>query len=571
MILTLSKLGLLMLSYLGYWEFFRSRCRMNVHFVPAFTLAVQFSLMFLPGLLNFLPEAVWLMYLGGFVLLAEGVWRKKAFPYRHYLNWGYALMVLALAAMAMVFRGKVVTWFDNFTHWAVAVKSMLAADRFPTFAQEAITFNTYPLGSSGLIYYFCRFTSQEEDFWMLAQGFVMLCMLLPLFAWEKKKTGLSPVFLALAANLLLCYNTPLTELLVDTLLPLAGTALLLFLHRECLREEDPLPVYYGFPFLFWVMNIKNAGILYVIAGMVILLLSMKRQNQPLKQLWLIALALLAGYLLWDRHCDYVFYQNAFSQHEISMEYFNAHLSEKSLNDILNITYLVMESMVLRMELLWILGALAVLGTAAWRSQSDRKKEYGKLVLFLLISWLIYWITLVTMYVSSMSLEAALQLQSADRYIRIWEITAMFLMAVFAADMVRTAKKERLAAWLLTAGMFLFWLGDCGHLQFFANLGAYDPAKRLQCEAPIAEYGVQPGYSYLICADDAVVEFPAFLWGYHLNSSKVHQIKVTEPSQMDVEKYYDYVVILEQNNPIIEQWVRDTYPEQAGQTVIQCFK
>ena len=49
------------------------------------------------------------------------------------------------------------------------------------------------------------------------------------------------------------------------------------------------------------------------------------------------------------------------------------------------------------------------------------------------------------------------------------------------------------------------------------------------------------------------------------------MKVTDKSQMAVEKNYDYVVILDAGNPVIEAWVEENYPEQAGRTVIQCFK
>lgn len=572
MIVTLLKLGLLLLSYLGYWEFFRGRCRMNVYFVPAFTVAAQFTVMFLPGLLNFLPEAVWLLYLGGFVLLLDALRREKLGFVRHYINWGYGLLFLALVVMALAFRGRIVTWFDNFTHWAVAVKNMLSADRFPTFAQEAVTFNTYPLGSTAMIYYFCRFTSPEEDFWMLAQGFLMLCMVLPMFACGKKNGILTAAFLALAGNFLLCYNIPLTELLVDTLLPLAGAAMLLFLHRECMREAEPLPIcYFALPFLFWVMNIKNAGLLFVFAGAAMLLWHCKKQGKELKGVAVTALVLLAGYFLWDRHCDYVFYNNTISQHEISLDYFSLHLGEKTLADAWQISCLVARAMVSRRELAVLLGVLAVLWVLTWLLAPERKKGLWALTAFLAAFFLVYGISLMAMYISSMALEAALELQSIDRYIRIWEIMALYLLAVYAAALMGSVRQERLVSLLLTVGMAWVWVGYYGGIRSIAQPGYSDTATRLRYEVPIAEYGVQPGYSYLICADNDRDQFPAFLWAYHLDSNRTLQIKVTEEAQLAVEKHYDYVVILDQDNPVIEQWVEKTYPDQAGRTVIQCFK
>lgn len=570
MIVTLLKLGLLLLSYLGWWEFFRGRCRMNVYFVPAFTIAAQFTVLFLPGLLNFLPEAAWALYLGGFLLLADALRREKLGFAKHYVNFGYLIFFAFLAVLALTFRGRVLTWFDNFTHWATAVKNMLSADRFPTFAQSAVTFQTYPLGGTAMIWYFSRFTSDQEDFWMLAQGFMMLCMLLPLFAWGKKGP-LSALFLAAAGNFLLCYNTPLTDLLVDTLLPLAGTALLLLLHRECLRKEDPLDIRYFIVFAFWVMNIKNAGTLYVLAGLVIALWRLKKGGASLRPLLLGALLLLAGWMLWERHCDYVFYNNAISQHEISLEYFQVHLGEKTPGDMLTIIGLVARDMVLRRELLWVWTAAAVLGLATWVLAPEKKRDFSCLILFFLVSFLVYAISLMAMYVTSMSLEAALELQSADRYFRIWEITAFFLLAVYGIALTEHLSHAAPVSLALTAATVLLTFGCYGSFQHIGQVRNYELQRRIRAEAPIDEYGVAPGYSYLICDQDERVWFPAFFWMYRMDTNQVAQVRVTGDELTELEKHYDYIVILDEGNPAIEAWVADTYPEQAGKTVIQCFK
>ena len=570
MIRTLLKLALMLVSYFGWWEFFRGRCRVNVYFAPLFTLAFQFAVLFLPGLLNFLPEAAWALYFGGFLCLAEGLRREKLGLVKHYFNWGYGLFFLALAVMAVAFRGKVVTWFDNFTHWATVVKNMIAAERFPTFAQEAVSFHTYPLGSAALIWYFSRITSDQEDFWMLAQGFMMLCTLLPMFAFGKKNSFRKAVFLALAGNFLLCYNIPPTELLVDTLLPLAGTAMLLFLHSECLREEQPLNIWFALPLLFWVMNIKNAGMLFAAAGMLILLLRMKKQGRELKPLLLMGLVLLAGYLLWDRHCDYVFYSSV-SQHEISAEYLSSRLGEKTLADIGTILFRMAKALIVRPDLACLLAVLAVPGVLTWALVPEKKKEYVSMLRFLAISWVVYGISLMAMYVTSMSLEGALELQSADRYIRIWEIVAYYLAAVSILELVPRLGRESVVSLALVAAMAALWLGYYGMPMTIVHEQRNDPAARRGYEAPIWEYGVARGRSYLICAQDDVYWYPAFLWGYHLDSNRFLQIRVTEAADMEAEKYYDYVVILDEDNPVIEAWVAEHYPDQAGRTVIQCFK
>ena len=90
------------------------------------------------------------------------------------------------------------------------------------------------------------------------------------------------------------------------------------------------------------------------------------------------------------------------------------------------------------------------------------------------------------------------------------------------------------------------------------------------EEMVAEYGVEKGYSYLIC-DPVAGGYAMFALRYCMNTSRVQQVAITAPEQMDIEKDYDYVFLLDTENPILEQWVLENYPEQAGRTVIQCIK
>lgn len=573
MILTLVKLGLLLLSYFGWWEFFRGRCRLNVYFAPAFTVAAHFTLLFLPGLLNLLLETAWVLYLGGFVMLGDALRREKLGFAKHYINFGYGLMLAVLAIMALALRGKIITWSDNFTHWATVVKNMLAADQFPTFAQEAVTFTTYPLGSSAIIWYFSRFTSREEDFWMLAQGFMMLTMLLPMFAYDRKKGLVPAVFLAITGNFLLCYNIPMTELLVDSLLPLGGVAAMLFVHHECLRDKEPLDLWYALPLLLWIMNVKNAGTLFTVACVLILVHGLRKQGKNLKIVWVLVLVLLASYILWEKHCDYVFYNRTVSQHEISLEYFKMRLSDKTLADCWKIMGLVLREMVLRKELAVLLGLLAVLWALTWGLVPERKQQLAGLTVFLGAMFVVYTVSLGAMYISSMSLKGALELQSSIRYVRIWEHAAFYLLGVYGVSLMGQTKSSKVTELVLIGAMTCSWICVCGEARSFLKDPEYDYGSmaRVRVEAVMKEYGVEPGRSYLLCTENEMAMMEQFLWVYNMDSSRVLTVKVAEEAHMAMEKYYDYVVILDRDNPVIEKWVAEHYPNQVGQTVIQCFK
>ena len=575
MILTLAKLCLLMLSYFGYWEYFRKKCNINLYFLPAFTIAVHVAVLLLPGLLNFLGDAATVLYLLGLVLFIQALRREKLQLLKPYLNWGYIWLAVMLVLVMAAVRGKIFVWFDCLTHWATVVKNMLQADRFPTFAQEAVVFSSYPLGSSSAVYYFCRFVSWEEDIQMLAQAFVLLSMLLPVFAWAEKRRWLCTLVIALMGHFLLVYNIPVTDLRVDTLLPLVGTAAVLFLFRHCLaqREEKSLHLYYGFPLLFLTMSVKNTGWFFVAAGLLLIVSTLKKQPGNRKPFAVMTLTLLAGNVLWNRHCDYVFRASESSQHALSVSWFSQRAAEKSLEDIWTILRGAAHYAVTRQELKLMLLWLAVLAVIVWLLAASRKKEFAKLAGVCLVVYVLYTLGVMGMFVFSMPLEQALRLECIDRYTRTIDTAFYYLFTVCAVSLISRAEKNPggFGAGLVLAALTVFtWYASLGSFVTIFTT-EYQPGDRQRVEAVLQEYGVQRGYSYLVCDPDGDYWYSGYVCRYLLDAGKIHQMKVTDESQMAIEKDYDYVIILDENNPVIESWVQKTYPDQAGRQVIQCFK
>lgn len=128
---------------------------------------------------------------------------------------------------------------------------------------------------------------------------------------------------------------------------------------------------------------------------------------------------------------------------------------------------------------------------------------------------------------------------------------------------------------MAAGVLLLTVlvGMWGSLEGFQTVfqSRSDPSQRQYLESILDEYGVEKGYSYLICAQDGVYHYEAYVYRYCLDTDRVAQIQVAQASQMEIEKDYDYIIVLDEDNPVIAQWIAEHYPEQAGRQVIQCFK
>lgn len=572
----LLKLGLLICSYWGYWEFFRTKCKINIYFTPLFTVACQFVFLFLAGILNYLKEATVLTWLVGLVLLIWFLRKKKLEIIKPYLTGGYLFFAVMFVAVMLYTNDRTFSQIDNFTHWATVVKNMLGSDRFPNSLDTAVEFTSYPLGSSVIIYYITTMTSSSEHMQMVAQTFMMLCALLPIFVFAKKHIVVSTLLITMMAGFLFQYNIPVTELLVDTLLPLAGMATITFAYYQCVIGEDgkKLPVYYTLPVMLWTMNIKHAALLYMIETFILLCIATEKEKESRKLLLYSGLVMLAARSLWNRHCSYIDPDVSTSQHTLSVDWFSRIVGEKTAEDIIGITQEFLEYVITRRELLWILAWMLLLSVLAWILDSKWKKVSLRFVICGVSLYVIYAIGLLGMYVFSMPVTEGLM--AVDRYMKSGDVAIYYLILTFAVAILAETEGRGLFAVASVTLLAFNAVGWRFQMNEYRNTSwiACTAEQRQRWEAPIAEYGMVKRKSYLLCIreedDEKKCRFPEYVWQYNVESSAVAQIIVTDESQLENEEKYDYVVIFDEDNPVIQKWVRENYPDKIGSQVIQHF-
>lgn len=574
MIIRCIKLAALILSTFGYWEYFREKHKINVYFVPLFTIAVQFCVLFAAGILNCLKEAAILLSFAGSVLLLLSVRERKLKIAKPYLNAGFLYLAVMLAAMLLYTHNRQLSQIDNFTHWGTVVRHMLNTNRFPGSLDTVIRFISYPLGSSAMLYYYCKYLGIGEDMMMLAQGFMMLCAMLPVFAFVRKRIGISVVIITIMTVFLLQYNVPVTELLVDTLMPLAGMAASAFAYHHCVAKEpgEKLSGYYVLPLMIWTMNIKHAALLYVVGTMLVLLAGAKDRKQ--KQTFLYCfLALFAARFVWTRHCSYINPEVSSSQHAMTLNWFSKIVGDKTKEDILDITGEFLETAVTRRELLWILAFVLLLSLLILVIRRNRKISVT-IAAGILAAYAVYGAAVLGTYIFSMPVSEGLN--AVDRYLKSGDVAIYYMLLLLSVSFLD--RIEHRNAFVVTA-MVLLTLTGC---TLWFQTGKYSNASLFSCgteerqrwESPIAEYGILEQHSYLLCVSQEDYanwhNFPMYIWRYQLGTSAIKQIVVKEEAQLEIEKEYDYVVILDENNPIIENWRQENYPQNAGRQVIQHF-
>jgi len=593
--MSILKILLLVFSTLGLWELVRrSFPRADVSFVPGITVAAQVTLLFLAGLLNLLREALLLFTAAGLISLGMYSYRDKGIRFlREYLKPAFFFLAFCLLVMSFFLRDKVLTHFDSFSHWGLVVKNMLATGRFPNHLDTVIRFQEYPLGSAVWIWYFCKLAGTAENVQMFAQLFMLLVSIMPLFSLCKKGWPLALVLILTFTNYVLICNALVTDLLVDTLLPLVFAAGLLYVLQYRPAAAGPDSVRSLFPAAFCMIQltqVKNSGLFLAAVIAVVLLFQASREKKLLPSL-VCVLSPLASFWLWYRHCQYAFTSAAVSKHAMTAVNFTGTFRSKSPEDI-RLIFRSLVDFVLTWKETWLtLGVLAVAAVLVFffdrSGKSGRKKAFGLLLLAFLL-FVVYQVGLFGMYVFSMPGSEATGLAGFARYERTILIAMAYLALVPVLRMIsenwqsenqlsenQSSGKRLLpgrAAALLVAGVMTFCV--FGHMVSSrgrvilapVDLNGYSAERRGWVEQAKSDYSLPDGGSYAVLTSKENVNYLTYICRYVFLSSDVTAVAVE--SEYDLDKLSAaFILNFDRDNPVVRGWLSLLYPEQADSAVI----
>lgn len=565
-------------SCMGYWELFRRKTKINIYFLPVLTVAVQASVLFIAGLLNILKEISFLLALAGIVALVYFVISDRGISWvKQYRTTGYIYFGVMLVVILLLVNGKVVSHYDNFSHWALVVKRMLLTDRFPNFQDQVIIYQEYPLGSSSFIYYVAKIVGHTESVWMFAQSYMIIACLLPVFIYCRKNRVLSFLFMLLSTNFILIYIVQITDLLVDTLLPLAAMSMLIYIYYYARRgNRFGIEFYLFIPFGIWVLQIKNAGVYFCVIASIWILLGIRKRKRKFCRVRLIKSVLVAfspyiSLFLWKKHCSYVFVGAEESKHAMTVENYITGLKEKSLEDIWKICSSWIKFCLTYKEVWLIFFCLVVAGVIYYFVCKKFRRQFYLATLFAVFLFIAYQIGTMGMYVFSMPLSEALRLASSERYTRsillaVFYVILILYMKIFS-ELNRVNIKNVMSNILLLATIIAVWgLTDDGFELFFNISGDNRSTERKWIESNVDKYTIPQGAKCYIVANDNQL-YLMHICRYILQSSQVTPISVDSQEDLEQITDWDYVFIYDNENPIIQDWIQEYYPDQLNQNVI----
>lgn len=564
------KLLCFILSNIGIWELLRRKTGVDVSFLPSLSVAIQVCCLIIGGILHILlPTAAALVIIGILCLVYFGIKDRSPGFLKNYLNASYAFLAVTMLVMLVYTRDKIFSGYDDFSHWALVVKRMLTADRLPAAEDSFIMFKTYPLGSSLYIYFFSRFVCHDEGYWMLGQIYMIAVSVMPVFCWcrKNKLACLATVFSF--ANFLLVYNTLVTNLLVDTLLPLAGAAAVFFVCTYCSSEADNsfcLPLCAA-AYLAWVINIKNSGILFLVFTAVWLIYLERKDHKHRIQRLLVVLLPLALMLLWRIHCKLEFVGSDYSKHSMSLRWFYGVFREKSLAQMLDTCKAVIVFSVTYKDVWFTFGFMLAVGLLAYAFCRQHLSLWKKLMLLSLVGYVVYQIGELGMYLFSMPQGEASRLAGNTRYTRTVLMVIVYIGLLMLIKILSELEGKKLipaAAAAVILPVLLTYL-TLGYVRCSIKYRD-DTADRRWADSVKAEYNIPEGKSYcfIIGTDDG--GYTDFLERFVFQSINVSSVVVENASDMDVIGA-EYIIIRDMDNPVVNEWVMNNYPQQSGEKVI----
>lgn len=530
---------LLAVSMTGYFLYVTKKYQIRLEFAPALFCAWSSNLLFVGGILNFLPHIVWLILAGGYVCFAISVKNKYKFNKREIML--YVCFFALLIYFLWMMRNARFTSYDNFSHWATVVKDMLYTDRMPNFEDTVIRFQSYPLGSSLFVYAVCKVIGTAEGCFLLAQVLMLVSFLFCMAVFITKKNWYAIIFIVLYGVWALTANNSIYELRVDTLLPAAGVAAWAMIYYY---KEKPLRAVYHCTGLFILLvNIKNSGIFFF-AACLIFLAVYARGHRLWSKIGIFSTALpILTMLIWKRHVALIFPDGLQTKHAMSLEHYEQMLAKKSLGDIVQIGQKILARLVTweNIEVKVLLMLLLLLGIFMAVLFLNHKPVQGMLRIAAIdLGCFFAYIALTFgMYIFSMPIGEAQHLASYDRYILsvlifIYGMTVIFMVQEMQAleplgFAIRTGRlcmpcPLGMAAAVLVAAAII-WPGRA-NVQLLYQTPDFTKTKRCALQEQLRENGIKEGDSCLVNCDgsDYDARYLFYLTRYELWNADVTVVR-----------------------------------------------
>ncbi|WP_138374058.1 MULTISPECIES: hypothetical protein [Oscillospiraceae] len=572
--------GVLFLASMWGWLFIVYRKgKISILFVPVVT-AVGISLFLYAGALTgMLNPSSWLVVgagLLGFGFFIKNVAEKNvSFPAPTLFSVCFGSGILIFTVLTLGFRFE---HYDNFSHWAMIVKSMLITDQLPDAGNQLVTFKNYPPGCAVFIYYVCKFLGNAQGVMLLAQNSILFSCFLAVFGIIKEKQRfLLYSFLGMGCSLLSYLNLTIriNNLLVDFLLPLLAMAAIAFVYqsRDSLWKTSLCTAL----ILGFTCIVKNTGIVF--AGFVLAYYIWNIGKKKGIAAWIKAVTIcmtvclsLIPYAFWNLYVRCRFsgieqkFQLAFGKQEslaVSKEQYG-----QITEEFVKAAFSISNRAILAFFLCNIAAVLAVLFV---RIFLKKQWKLGRVLIVVDLMTIVYHIGILGLYLFSMPEEEAVRLAGFDRYacsIMVLAAGLLFMQATIDMEHSFAVRIEgngtyrafsspaakRRYQYMVLATMMIgvnFLYSEINGLLYIQSNYSQSLAGRMETLAGDRWQEEEDQRKYLVAASDREGQVSNgevfYVSRYFLNAPNVEVTERLDVGNMDeIKKEYDVLIILDES-------------------------
>ena len=410
------------ISTIGYCLYIKKKYNMINELVLPFVFILISLFIFICGMLNVLIiGSIFCLVFGiiNFVLIIKRDYGNIILKIKK-PNINIIIIFSLLLYVTIVFNNIHFLHYDNFSHWATIVKSMILNNSLPNFEATAIEFKAYQPGTACFIYYFTHFIGLKEGMMVVAQNYLVISLLTSLLSFSKGK--LLRLLIIVVIFYVWTINILPTDLLVDTVL--TTVLIYIFVLYFNYKNDTSKLLYFIIPVALFLCLVKNSGfILIFIICCVNFFLSIlhKETIKGLKNSIIIGLSCVLLLILWSAHVKFGYGQIGLSSHHaLTFNNIFGHIRMVGIDKIIdfiklyihhfldiknnfgNIVMLIVNLLLLSMILIF---------------KKKRDKRYFSVLLIVIdIMYLMYYIALGIMYICSMEEDGLFVLASFDRYL-----------------------------------------------------------------------------------------------------------------------------------------------------------
>ncbi|HML45325.1 MAG TPA: hypothetical protein PKE04_01085 [Clostridia bacterium] len=598
LIITLRFMGV-WISILGYVGFFRVFCAIPANASYVFTLSLIGCLVFFAGLAGVLMPGAYLVLVLGYAGLAVVMAKGKlgeAFGFTS-VSTINLLFLLWFGITYVSLIGCRLMEYDNFSHWALAVKQLLIANAFPGASDAIIMFKSYPLGTTSFIYFVCLIAGNEDGVMLMAQAMLLMAAFYALFGIiNDRRRFLLAALLGMCCAIMTHFTTGLriSNLLVDFLLPLYALAAIA--NMTASRNNFTMACITSVPVMAFLLIIKSSGLFFAIPCFAYLMRLESRAGKKTKDeigLWLLGIlaivAALSTTICWNVHNSLTFANDA-SKFSYNLKDLSVTIIYKTPEEMQAIVRLFLQEIssltqpAVQGVLLFNIQAVVV-----WLNARFGFSMRWKLLRMLLICdgfIALYYVGMLIFYLFLMPLDEAMRMAGFDRYATsillflIGMLAMRLIQDVEGSFFVKQGKRRDIRAFksiqskriyqatsfvcCMIAGLFL--LTDLDGMRTLQK--AYPQSLPAKAEAVLGnQWSALDENRYLLYASDTDRQVSDYLaehvGRYLLFAPNVQAVSSFSNVYVFANRLsaYDYFVILE-SDPAIQGYLHD-YAGMSG--------